>query len=514
MNECKNERFGRYEILAKLGRGTMGVVYKARDPKINRIVAVKTVSLEGHQPEEEFEYRERFFREAEAAGRLSHPGIVTIFDVAEEAETRVPYIVMEFVGGPSLEYLLSSNNHKIPIETALRLTLELADALDCAHGQGVVHRDLKPSNILLTADGHAKIADFGVAKLNHANHTLGGRALGTPAYMSPEQLNGEAVDGRSDLFSLGVILYTILTGYRPFQGGSAQTVWFKVVNHDPVRATVLDSDLPRGLDYIIARAMAKNPRERYQCGMEMALDVQELQAGREPGSKARLPGSSPGAGAPETAQVTRTEDSTARFWAVSQRGAATNSRFGAKALPLLRVTESLRNNSIAIAALLLGGALVLGIGFSNVMWSRRSPPQSLVGPSAIKSLPGDAPATVATGTTTRPGLATATPATLDVEVEHNFRTAQLSVWVDDRPRYTQPLEGNDKKYLVVFHSIQGHESHAIQLAPGRHRVRVQVVSGTDSYDQSGTIAGEFASGKENVLRIHFNKHGDMSLTLR
>src|ERR1700680_4702838 len=261
MDDRKNERFGRYEILAEIGRGAMGIVYKARDPKINRIVAVKTVSLAGQPAEEEREYRERFFREAEAAGRLSHPGIVTIFDVCEEPETRAPYIVMEFVGGQSLDKLLSRGDHKLPVETALQLTLELAEALDCAHGQSVVHRDLKPANILLTEDGHAKIADFGVAKLNLANQTLGGRALGTPAYMSPEQLNGEAVDGRSDLFSLGVILYTVVTGHMPFQGNSAITVSYKVVNRDPIPATLLDTELPAGLDHIIERAMAKDPAE-------------------------------------------------------------------------------------------------------------------------------------------------------------------------------------------------------------------------------------------------------------
>src|SRR5271155_5908319 len=182
MDDRRGERFGRYEILTELGRGAMGVVYKARDPKINRVVAVKTVSLEGQPQEEEREYRERFFREAEAAGRLSHPGIVTIFDVGEEPETRAPYIVMELVGGQSLEQLLAQGDHRLPLETALQLTLELAKALDFAHGQGVVHRDLKPANILITEDGHTKIADFGIAKLNLSNHTLGGRVLGTPAY--------------------------------------------------------------------------------------------------------------------------------------------------------------------------------------------------------------------------------------------------------------------------------------------------------------------------------------------
>src|SRR5271166_758791 len=174
MGDHRSERFGRYEILGELGRGAMGVVYKARDPQINRVVAVKTISLVGQPPEEELEYRERFFREAEAAGRLSHPGIVTIFDVGEEPDTHAPYIVMEYVGGQSLDRMLLREDLKLPVDRALQLALELAEALDCAHGQGVVHRDLKPANILMTEDGHAKIADFGIAKLNLSNLTLAG----------------------------------------------------------------------------------------------------------------------------------------------------------------------------------------------------------------------------------------------------------------------------------------------------------------------------------------------------
>src|SRR5258706_13363829 len=285
MEDHRSERFGRYEILAELGRGAMGVVYKARDPKINRVVAVKTVSLAGQPPEEELEYRERFVREAEAAGRLSHPGIVTIFDVGEEPETRAPYIVMEYVSGPSLEKMLSGENRTLPLETALQLTLELAEALDCAHGQGVVHRDLKPANILITEDGHAKIADFGIAQVNVDHLTGHGEVWGTPAFMSPEQLNDEPVDGRSDLFSLGVILYMLLTGHRPFQGNSPLTISLRVVSHEPVPAIAFDPDLPLGIDYVLERALAKNPVERYQRGMEMSLDLQNILTGHEPWGK-------------------------------------------------------------------------------------------------------------------------------------------------------------------------------------------------------------------------------------
>ncbi len=282
-------RFGRYEVIAEVGRGAMGVVYKARDPKIDRFVAVKTISLSGQNPEEEREYRERFFHEAQAAGRLLHPGIVTIFDTGEDPESHIAFIVMEFIAGQSLDRLLSDKDKKLPLDTALRLSEELAEALDHAHGQGVVHRDMKPANVLVTPEGHAKIADFGIAKVNLANLTIPGRALGTPAYMSPEQLEGEPVDKRSDLFSLGAILYHMVTGFGPFQGNSATTVCFKVANRDPLRATAFDPELPPELDSVIARAMAKDPAQRYQRGLEFALDLRELRERGQTISKVPTP---------------------------------------------------------------------------------------------------------------------------------------------------------------------------------------------------------------------------------
>ena len=172
-------------------------------------------------------------------------------------------------------------------DVAVQLAAELAEALDCAHGQNVVHRDLKPANILITEDGHAKIADFGIAQLSFEKLTGHGQIWGTPAFMSPEQLNDGAVDGRSDLFSLGVILYMLLTGHRPFQGNSPLTISLRVVSHEPVPAIAFDPDLPLGLDYILERALAKSPVERYQRGMEMSLDLQNVLGGHEPWSKTR-----------------------------------------------------------------------------------------------------------------------------------------------------------------------------------------------------------------------------------
>jgi serine/threonine-protein kinase len=559
-DDRRSERFGRYEILAELGRGAMGIVYQARDPKINRVVAVKTFSLAGQPPEEEQEYRERFFREAEAAGRLSHPGIVTIFDVGEEAGTHAPYIVMEFVSGQSLEKLLARDDQKLSLDVALQLTHELAEALDCAHGQGVVHRDLKPANILITEDGHAKIADFGVAKLNLANHTMGGRAMGTPAYMSPEQLNGEEVDGRSDLFSLGVVLYTVLTGYRPFQGNSAMTVSFKVVNRDPVPATVLDTELPPGVDYIIARAMAKDPLQRYQRGMEMALDVQDLREGRELWSKAKQPGTHPGG----TAQTTSEKAKSPK----GQRTAGSRppqAKFG-RNVGTENLLDKMRSPALA-AIVLAAGLLLFALRMGNVLRSNsalrsnnvrtRQQPENGMNPSLgpasdkaalntarLASAPQSDPPTSATsnvaartapltvakksrfasGKSSAPVKPAATPrsvespsvdkATLEIEVDHKFAEAHLSIWVDGSLSYTHLLEGADKKHLVVFHHVEGHEFHAMQVAPGKHLLRVQVISDPGSSDHSATIAGEFASGKEAMLQIHFDKRGEMSVSLQ
>ncbi|MFZ0294681.1 MAG: serine/threonine-protein kinase [Candidatus Sulfotelmatobacter sp.] len=561
MDERRSERFGRYEILAELGRGAMGVVYKARDPKINRVVAVKTISLAGQPADEEQEYRERFYREAEAAGRLSHPGIVTIFDVGEEPETRAPYIVMEFVGGQSLDKLLSAEDRKLPLETALQLTHELAEALDCAHGQGVVHRDLKPANILLTEDGRAKIADFGVAKLNLANHTLAGRALGTPAYMSPEQLNGEAVDGRSDLFSLGVVLYTVLTGYRPFQGNSALTVSYKVVNRDPIPATVLDTELPPALDYIIARAMAKDPAQRYQRGMEMALDIQDLREGRELWSKAKQPGAAGG-----TSPVAGEKD---KLSATAKAGAGGKSRLPKRLQSQQKnIAEKLLSKmgrTSIVGAVFLAGLLLFGLRLDHALWPKTptrelsaksvDAPSVLIGQVATQS---PAPATLAPGASeTSPVVgetvtkqeaitqgeivskkisrsaalpyssATVTPtstsaagwpaatipgsATLDIEVDHKFAEAKLSIWVDDRLSYTRTLEGTDKKHLVLFHHVQGHEIHAMPIPAGSHRLRVQVTSGDNSSDQS--VTGDFSSGSEKLLQVSVDKRGVMNLNL-
>src|SRR5271166_4631518 len=372
MENPEIKQFGRYEVMAELGRGAMGVVYKARDPQINRFVAVKTVSLWGQEADEEKEFRLRFVHEAHAAGRLHHPGIVAIFDAGEDPESHDPYIVMEYVPGEALNRMLAREKKFSPAK-ALQLAAEIAEALDYAHAQGVIHRDIKPGNILITQDGHAKIADFGIAKLNLAHFTIPGKLLGTPAYMAPEQLSGEGVDGRSDLFSLGVILYAMVTGHSPFQGDSATTVSFKVANREPVAASALDLSLPRALDEVIARAMAKDRDQRYQRGAEFAEDLRQLQQLFQADSTT----ASLRAAAPGTRSATRT-------------GRVAVASGAHPAVGMAQGVNSLRAaiRKAPVRDLILGAAIVVTVlfaGFESKLWV--TSPRVGVNPSPVNGSP-------------------------------------------------------------------------------------------------------------------------------
>ena len=516
--------FGRYEVIAEVGRGAMGVVYKARDPKIDRFVAVKTIALSGQSPEDEREYRARFFHEAQAAGRLLHPGIATIFDTGEDPESHVAFIVMEFVAGQSLDRLLAGKTKKLPLDTALRLSEELAEALDHAHGQGVVHRDMKPANILVTPEGHAKIADFGIAKVNLASLTIPGRALGTPAYMSPEQLEGEPVDKRSDLFSLGAILYHMVTGYGPFQGNSATTVSFKVANREPLRATTFDPDLPPELDSIIARAMAKDPAQRYQRGLEFALDLHELRERGQTISKraSRLPG------AREVAARSFGDDTTLanlvprgflKMFGHAARQASTFIR--------LQVFSGWRRPAVGIGLVVAVATIVLSLfAYHKHLPSRRS---SQTSPQATVAVAG-APAPVVSEpkaldhstekvsnprepSSTEPPKAAA-DSTLNIRIEHRFSAAELSLWIDDKLAYDRPLRGQIKKHWNPFRT-DVRETESVRLPAGKHRIQVRVRSTPEQYEQSASILGTFTKEHPAILQINFERQGKaMRLALR
>ena len=255
------DRIGRYRIQAELGRGAMGVVYRAHDPAIGRTIAIKTIPLTTtSRPEERTHNLERLRREAQLAGRLSHPGIVTVFDIFEEGDTA--YVCMEYVEGPTLENLLAARQ-PFSQATVLDMLRQTAEALDYAHSRGVVHRDIKPANIMLHENRLVKITDFGIGKVVSEETTMSGNMLGTPSYMSPEQVQSKPVGGRADQFSLAVIAYELLTGAKPFNGYSLASVVYKVCNDPPPAVQLSNSSLPAELDTVFHRALDKDPAMRY-----------------------------------------------------------------------------------------------------------------------------------------------------------------------------------------------------------------------------------------------------------
>ena len=260
-------KFGRFEVEKELGKGAMGVVYLGKDPKIGREVAIKTMALaQEFEPDELAGAKERFFREAQTAGRLSHPNIVTIYDTGEEHD--FCYIAMELLKGGDLTAYTKPAN-LLPMDTVVSIAARAADALGYAHREGVVHRDVKPANLMWHKETDSlKVTDFGIARLTASSKTKTGMVLGTPSFMSPEQLAGKRVDGRSDLFSLGAALYQLLCGRLPFEGESMAQLMFKISNDPPTDIRTINPAIPEPLVAFIERALAKNPDERFQTGEE------------------------------------------------------------------------------------------------------------------------------------------------------------------------------------------------------------------------------------------------------
>ena len=259
---------GRYEILEELGQGAMGIVYKARDPKINRMLAIKTIRFSDEFEAEKIrEIKERFMREAEIAGKLAHPSIVAVYDVGEDYE--LTYMAMEYLEGESLLKFCRKGS-LLPLRKALYIVSETAFALDYAHKQGVIHRDVKPANIMLLKDGQIKVTDFGIAKAVSSSQTKSGIVLGTPNYMSPEQINGHPIDGRSDIFSLAVVFFELLTGQIPFHGKNLTNLFYQITQTKHPSPREINPKVPKPVEQILNKALAKDPAQRFSTGADMA----------------------------------------------------------------------------------------------------------------------------------------------------------------------------------------------------------------------------------------------------
>ena len=554
-------RLGRYEVIGAVGYGSMGTVFQARDPKLGRQVAVKTIRLTPCSLEDEKEFRARLLREAEAAARMLHPGIVTIFDVGHD-ENSEPYFVMEFVVGDGLDKLIKSK--ALSLEQSVDIAIQLAQALDYAHRQGIVHRDIKPSNIIVTAEGRVKITDFGIAKVDISQITLPGVMLGTPAYMAPEQLLGGKVDGRSDLFSLGVVLYLMVTGKKPFQAPQddsdpePDTVRHRLLNPDAAPPADVAPEVPERLMEIMRRALAKKPADRYQTGLEMARDLEDFRNGHL--SRTR------------SAPVKRTVAPVAAVTQVATKSPSrkTGSKPGVKPAaqtknrnldisldslaPFLRLPKHLPKKQLPALAIAAIPLLVAVIGVYKIVrhLQHSSVPDTTVSisipvpvevkppsitPAPIAAETADVPSeqdqvttlplkkhvpqTTAKPTAHKesdlrkevvvPTEPLANPATLHVTVQHPFRAGTLAVWSDGQLVYVSELSISSTERLVGLGHSSANDAANVRLPAGQHLIRVRVTS--DGYEASNGIEGTFSNAQPTTLHVIARKGSGLKLTL-
>jgi len=352
---------GRYELIEEIGRGAMGVVYRANDPVIGRPVAVKTMRLaNAGSGLSHDELLARFQTEARAAGRLTHPNIVVVYDAGEQ--DGLLYITMELIEGPSLQALIEARQ-TFPLPRVVRLIEQACAALDFAHQHSIIHRDIKPANLMLTPDDTLKVTDFGTAKILQFGAMQTAQIIGTPSYMSPEQVKGRAVDGRSDIFSLGVVLYELLTGQKPFPGDSVTTVIYKIVNEDPVPPQQLDPSIPPGLAAVVARALAKPVEERFRTCHEFMEALQNYANYRNASAEATM--LLPWTAMPQAAtQAAKTQAPHASASNVARGPHSTNNTGQTPRLALSEPTRAKRRGSIWLALLLL---IVIGAAGYQVL---------------------------------------------------------------------------------------------------------------------------------------------------
>jgi predicted Ser/Thr protein kinase len=468
---------GRYEILEEVGRGAMGAVYKARDPRIGRVVALKTVAFSFPLgPGEEEEFLKRFYNEAQIAGRLNHPNIVTIYDVGEKDAEGEAYIAMEFVTGTNLHELLAGGG-RLPLTQVAEVMTQLAQALDYAHESGVVHRDIKPANIILTEGGQAKILDFGIARLAAGGLTRPGRFFGTPNYMAPEQVTGLDVDGRADQFSLCVILYQLLTGEKPFVGESVTAISYQVVNVDPPPVTKLNPSLLPSFDRILRKALSKGASDRYPRCSDFAEDLREAVATWK---------ASADRSTPRTLVSGRD--------AGAQAGADRSREGGVRGITFL---------APRLAAILARARTPPGIGwigFVVCLLLLASAPFLLYRPRPSKG-GSRAVATVVTpwseGTVPAPpgpAPAPADPAQvgkLALKLQHRGDPGTVTVRVDGRQVLQEPVRGGSRRQWT----------RTLSVASGRHRVEIRLRTGDRSFDDVEGLDADIRAREITTLRM-------------
>ncbi len=485
---------GRYLLREPLGRGACGEVWSAVDPHIARIVAVKILNVPpGVEGRQKLEWEQRFVREARAAGMLSHPGIVTIHDVGTTRDGR-PFIVMELVEGSSLDAVIRDGPAP-SAATALEWGAQVAEALDAAHRRGIVHRDVKPANVLIDTEGRARIADFGIARLSESDLTHRGLFLGSPAFASPEQIKGAALDGRSDLFSLGAALYTLLTGERPFTGEDLTSVAYAICHTEPEPPRRLAPHLAPECEAVVMRALAKDPGRRHPGGQHLAADLRAAAAAQAQADAAARPRSKRAGGKQHRASAPRAERAGSR----AESGGSPGRPRAARPAP--------RPSAPHAGAMLLAVVMVLGVATAGgylLTWSGAAPSRA---PAASGARAGVSPPRAdakpdrraAEGGTPRgarrEGAATSRSAeslpwaggdggadatVVSVQVLHSLPDGVATVWSGPRRLLHVRLEapgpgaGASGQEALVRESTS--PMWPVRLPAGEHRLRVEVVS--------------------------------------
>ena len=443
-------RIGRYEIRRELGRGTMGIVYLAEDPALERSIALKTIDLAFAVPAPERKgFEQRFLAEGRVAGRLSHPGIVVVHDVGRDEDTGILYIALEYLQGRTLAEV-TENGEPLPWREALRVTAGLARALHHAHHHGIVHRDIKPANVMLLASGEPKVMDFGIAKAPHIELTSAGQLFGTPLYMSPEQALGQSLDGRSDLFSLGSITYTMLTGKQAFRADNVFQVLARVTQEHPDPPSAVNPDVPPEVDLFLKRALAKAPADRYQDGEAMARDAEDLLEGRPLATWSLRPGAEHPLADLVEDTVKTTSASPRRRWRWEPLAALLAFAVGVAAVVVvLRKEESIPPPPDAVA-------------------EQPRPPAAgeSAAPAPARPAPRS-PAPAAPASLTSAGR-------LAIDFEHHLKSGRLRVWVDDDLVLEEELDSRVTKKILSFGVRKGAVAETLEVPAGRRRVKVQV----------------------------------------
>ena len=534
MNPPKN--IGRYEIIEEIGHGAMGSVFRATDPAMGRVVAIKTILTAALASEQAEEFLTRFQREARAAGALAHPGIVPVFDVGEH--DGAPFLVMEFVNGQTLADAMKKGD-RLTLERVCEIGQQIAEALGYAHRKGVVHRDIKPANILLTSqeaygNERPRITDFGVAKLTAGEVTTTGQLLGTPAFMPPEQFTGAPIDGRTDLFSLGVILYQMATGEQPFPGETMTTVSYKVVHVDPIPPSKLNPAISAAMEGVILKCLAKSPAERYQTGEELARDLDAVRTGAVTPAMQTMAPQAMTAGDESEETIDATPSLKSQLDSVSSASSsAPQAAMPSEAEPAGKGTMLAFAVVVVLAAALGVGSwfALLHRGQAPVpkaaaqagaqqpsslsMQGNQTAPSGTAAPAAVQTdtaegasqqdATGSPAAKTTASVAAKPPAAFAAPPHI---ASVNFNPKTLDSNKNERlkidlnhfdPAFTFSI---DMDSLVYFKGKAGEKSaySTLLVPPGEHKFRVTVTGGSVQ-KTSNVVSAKFVAGKKITLKV-------------